>query len=168
MTNSSDLFVTQKKLHFREFIFDVDVGKNGLSRDKQEGDLKTPIGTFPLRRIFYNPERVQPPQTQLETRAICQDDGWCDDPLAPEYNRLVKRHFPKSHEILFREDDLYDVFIEVGYNDDPIMPHKGSAIFIHRKSSSGYTKGCIALNKGDLLLILPLLTKNSKITIDEE
>ena len=168
MPNRSHLFLTQKNLFFSGFVFSVDLGKNGLSQDKQEGDLKTPVGTFPLRRIFYNPERVQRPQAQLEVQAIHPDDGWCDDPSALEYNQLVKLPFPKSHEVLFREDDLYDVFVEVGYNDNPIVPHKGSAIFIHSKSPRGYTHGCIALDKTDLCRILPLLKPETTITIDKE
>jgi L,D-peptidoglycan transpeptidase YkuD (ErfK/YbiS/YcfS/YnhG family) len=168
MLNSSHLFVTNKQLHFQGFVCDVDLGKNGLSRDKREGDLTTPVGTFPLRRLFYNPAHVQLPLTQLETYPILPDDGWCDDPCALEYNRWVKLPFPKSHETLFREDDLYDVFIEIGYNDDPVIPHKGSAIFIHSKSPSGYTHGCIALDKTDLFRILPLLMPESYIIIDEE
>ncbi|MBN9565927.1 MAG: L,D-transpeptidase family protein [Alphaproteobacteria bacterium] len=168
MRNATHLFVSKRQLHIGNFTFDVDIGKNGLALNKQEGDYKTPVGTFPLRRVFYNLERVQLPSIQLATHAITRDDGWCDDPASPDYNRLIKLPYSFSHEILFRTNDVYDVFIEVGYNDDPIIPGKGSAIFIHSKSPSGYTAGCIALDKKDLSLILPLLSKDSEITIDEE
>ena len=36
-----------------DFNFRCSVGKNGFSKDKKEGDNKTPIGVFKLGSIYY-------------------------------------------------------------------------------------------------------------------
>ena len=47
------------------------------------------------------------------------------------YNRLVKLPYAASHEELWRDDHLYDLVVVLGFNDDPVVPGKGSAIFLH-------------------------------------
>jgi len=131
------------------------LGRGGVRVDKREGDGATPAGSFPLRRVMYRADRLPPPETGLPVRAIDRDDGWCDDPEHPAYNRLVKTPFAARHERLWRDDALYDVIVELGFNDDPVEPGLGSAIFLHR-AKAGYapTQGCIALALGDLLALL--------------
>lgn len=94
--------------------------------------------------------------TALPVIPLTPTDGWCDDPNASQnYNRLVTLPYTFSHEKLWREDYVYDLIVVVGYNDDPVMPNKGSAIFMHL-ARDGYTptEGCVALAKKDLLEIL--------------
>ncbi|CAO0822007.1 hypothetical protein DFAR_2770028 [Desulfarculales bacterium] len=67
----------------------------------------------------------------LPVSATAPDDGWCDDPGHPLYNQPVRLPFPVSHEKMWREDDLYDLFVVVGYNDDSLIPGQGNAIFLH-------------------------------------
>ena len=70
------------------------------------------------------------------------------------------------HEKLWRDDDVYDLIIPIGYNDSPIIAGKGSAIFLHiAKPDYSGTEGCIALSKPDLLEILQLLPNNACIEI---
>lgn len=147
------------------------VGKNGLACDKKEGDNCTPIGQFPLRRVFYRPDKINPTEirTSLPTQVLTPSDGWCDDPQAPEYNQFVNLetfNTQISYENLWRTDDVYDLIIVVGYNDDPVAPGKGSAIFIHiaRENYAG-TAGCVAFSKGDLLKILFHLSKDSSLIV---
>lgn len=132
------------------------IGKGGVRADKQEGDGATPVGRFPLRRIFYRRDRLAPPPGCKAPIAIRQAHGWSDDPGDPErYNRLVTLPYEGSHERLMREDAVYDVVVELGYNDDPPVPGRGSAIFMHvaRPDYSG-TEGCVALALPDLLKVL--------------
>src|SRR5665213_3227377 len=64
------------------------VGAGGIREDKVEGDGATPVGTFPLRRIYYRNDRlVLPKSVSLPMRPISEHDGWCDDPRADAYNR---------------------------------------------------------------------------------
>ena len=132
------------------------LGKGGLSTDKREGDGASPIGMFPMRDLWYRPDRVTVPATKLALRAIGPDAGWSDDPGDPAYNRAVPLPHPYGHERLWRDDGLYDLVIPLGYNDDPPVPGLGSAIFLHcARPDYGPTEGCVAVARDDLLRLLP-------------
>lgn len=142
------------------------LGRSGLARDKHEGDGATPIGRFPLRRLLYRADRVQQPVTGLPMSAIFRDDGWCDDMADRAYNTQVKLPFTPSHEELWRDDNLYDLVVVVGYNDAPAVPGLGSAIFLHvRAPDGGPTAGCVAIGRQYLLGILRALDAGSFIEI---
>jgi L,D-peptidoglycan transpeptidase YkuD (ErfK/YbiS/YcfS/YnhG family) len=143
-------------------------GTAGVRIDKREGDLASPAGTFPLLRAFYRPDRLAAPQTGLPLAALKPTDGWVDAPDDPAYNTLVTLPYPASHEELWREDGLYDLIVVIGYNMAPVIPGKGSAIFLHvaHPDFSG-TAGCIAVAREVLVPLLGLLGPGSKITIVE-
>ena len=141
-------------------------GKGGVREDKREGDHASPAGTFPLISAFYRPDRLAAPQTALPLTALKPEDGWVDDPADPRYNTLVTLPYPASHEELWRADGLYDLIVVIGYNTAPVVPGKGSAIFLHvaQPDFSG-TEGCIAVAREVLAPLLGLLGPGSKITI---
>ena len=142
------------------------IGRGGYTRSKQEGDGATPVGTWPVREGFYRADRIAPPETALPMRPIGRDDGWCDDPGDPRYNRPVTLPFAASHETLWREDHLYDLVIVLGYNDDPPVPGRGSAIFMHvARPDYGPTEGCVALAPPDLIAVVRCLDTDSRIEI---
>jgi L,D-peptidoglycan transpeptidase YkuD (ErfK/YbiS/YcfS/YnhG family) len=131
------------------------LGATGVTRSKREGDKATPAGRFPLRRVLYRPDRIAPPATALPADPIGPQDGWCDAPADPQYNRPVSLPYPASHERLWREDHVYDIVVILGYNDAPPVAGKGSAIFMH-VARPGYapTEGCVALALPDLETVL--------------
>jgi len=132
------------------------LGRGGARRDKHEDDGATPVGTWPLRRVWYRADRLAtPPHTALPSRAIREIDAWCDDVASPDYNRHIELPHAARHERLWRDDAVYDVIVELGYNDDPPIPPRGSAIFLH-VARPGYTPtdGCVALALEDLLALL--------------
>lgn len=143
------------------------LGRSGLSRDKREGDGTTPEGSFPLRRLLYRQDRLGGrPATRLPASAIEPADGWCDDPLDARYNRPVRLPFAGRHEDLWREDGLYDLLVVLGHNDDPIIPGRGSAIFLHVATADyAATAGCVAVARDDLLTILADCTLSSRVQI---
>jgi len=135
--------------------FQCALGRGGISANKREGDGATPVGTFPLRRIMYRPDRLSPPNCRLPLREINQNDGWCDAPEDAAYNRLISLPYAANHEVLWRQDHVYDVIVELGYNDFPPRPGLGSAIFMHvAQSDYSLTEGCVALALPNLLSIL--------------
>ena len=142
-------------------------GWGGVRRDKREGDGASPAGTFALVRAFYRPDRIAPPpETGLPLAPLRPDDGWVDDPADPLYNRLVRLPYPAHHETMWRPDHLYDLVVVIGYNMTPVVPGRGSAIFLHCASADfAPTEGCIAIARDVLLALLPLLGPASRITI---
>lgn len=143
------------------------LGKGGIVAEKREGDGGTPVGTFPLKRVLYRPDRLAaPPETGLPARALTPADGWCDDPADAAYNRPVALPYAASHETLWREEAVYDVIVILGHNDDPPVPGHGSAIFLH-VARPGYTgtEGCVALALPDLLAVLKACGPGSTITV---
>lgn len=164
-----DILVNSKgKLFFNNKEYLCVLGKNGVTNDKKEGDWATPVGCFSLREVFYRPDKIQRPKTKLPLSEIQKDDGWCDDVNLPQYNKKVKLPFNGSFENLWRDgDDLYDIVVVVGYNDDPAIPGKGSAIFIHvARPALTPTAGCLAFTRENLLEILKDCSQNTKICIE--
>lgn len=132
-----------------------------------EGDGASPIGRWPMRRVFYRPDRLAPPETTLSRVPLAPHDGWCDAPGDVLYNRPVSRPYPVSHEALWREDHVYDIIVELGFNDDPVVPGKGSAIFLHLAHDDYRpTEGCIALALPDLLEVLRRAAPGAHLTIE--
>ncbi len=143
------------------------LGRSGVCQEKREGDGGTPTGSYFLREVWFRADKIKEPiMTRLPARAIAPDDAWCDDPESRLYNMPVKLPFSGSHEKLWRDDDLYDLIVVVGYNDDPPVAGKGSAIFLH-VAREGYapTAGCIALQRKDLLNIVRRLDQRSRVVI---
>ncbi len=146
-------------LRFAAGSYRASFGKAGISPHKQEGDGATPAGMLALRRILYRADRVARPAAAVPVEPLAPSDGWCDDPAEPAYNRLVTLPHPARHEILWRNDAVYDVVGVLGWNDSPPERGRGSAIFLHcARADGGPTDGCIALALPDLLHILPTLT----------
>ena len=142
------------------------VGRSGLAADKKEGDGATPVGCFALRRLYYRPDRLDRPPTVLETVALQPDDGWSDDPDKPDYNTLVKLPHGGSHEKMWREDNLYDLVVAIGHNDDPPEPGKGSAVFIHvARPDYSATDACVAFSLDDLLEMLSECGRETRICV---
>ncbi len=144
------------------------LGKNGITTEQAacEGDGATPIGTWMIRQVWYRPDRGTRPLTGLPCRIIKPTDGRCDAPTDPCYNRHVTLPYPASAERLYRRDHLYDIVVELGFNDDPVIPNKGSAIFMHQaRPGMTPTVGCVALHPHDLRHLLRLAHPGSAVQI---
>jgi L,D-peptidoglycan transpeptidase YkuD (ErfK/YbiS/YcfS/YnhG family) len=142
------------------------LGRAGVRVAKREGDGATPAGLFPLRAVYFRPDRLRQPRSGLPTLALGPNDGWCDDPADIDYNRFVRLPHPGSHERLWRDDRLYDVFAVIGYNDAPPVPGLGSAIFLHVATADfAPTEGCVAVAQDALVEILAACDPGSTIRI---
>lgn len=131
------------------------LGRGGVREDKREGDGATPLGVFRLRRVIYRADRVDVPASRLPVAAMTVQDGWCDDAADRRYNQMVRLPCEASHEILWREDGVYDVLVVIGHNDEAVKPGRGSAIFMHVAASDfAPTEGCVAIALVDLVALL--------------
>jgi L,D-peptidoglycan transpeptidase YkuD (ErfK/YbiS/YcfS/YnhG family) len=154
------------RLCFGEIEMPCTIGRGGtcVVADKREGDGCTPLGLWPIRAVLLRPGKVEPEGIRLPWRWVREGDGWSDDPADPAYNRPV--HLPRSYsaENLLRDDDAYDVIVVLGHNDAPPVPGQGSAIFFHL-SEGRSTAGCVAVEREDMLRLLPLLAAGDGMEI---
>jgi len=138
-------------------VYRAALGKSGIKPEagKVEGDGATPLGEYILRRVLYRPDRGAAPHTALPVRIIRENDGWCDAPEDPAYNRPVRLPYRASCEEMNRTDELYDIVVVLSHNDDPPVSGKGSAVFLHcAKPDYTPTLGCVALSRSDLEAVL--------------
>lgn len=144
------------------------LGKSGCVRAevKIEGDGASPMGVWPMLRVFWRSDRTTKPETVLPSMPIQRNHGWCDDPDHQSYNQLIRTPFSASHENLWREDRIYDIIVELGYNSSPIVAGKGSAIFLHlAKSDFTPTQGCVAVAESAMRDILRASTLGATLEI---
>lgn len=142
------------------------LGAAAITRRKREGDHASPAGHFRLIEGFFKPNTGHRPQARLPIFPINRTLGWCDDPNAANYNRLIRLPSSARHESLWREDGLYDLVIVLDYNLRPRRKGAGSAIFLHCAGPDfAPTEGCIALRHADLRKLLPRLARNTKLVV---
>jgi len=152
-------------LKINDFCFQCCIGEKGLSKKKNEGDKKTPIGKFGIGSLYFRKDRIKTPDTSLKCIQIKKSMGWCDDIKSMKYyNRLISTEYDVKHEKLFRKENSYDLLIPIKYNTKRVIG-KGSCIFIHLTKNYKPTAGCIALKKKDFLIMLKIINKNTKIEI---
>ena len=79
---------------------------------------------------------------------------------------MIKFPFYSGAEKLWLNENIYDVIIIINYNLEPIKKNKGSAIFLHiAKYNYKPTRGCIAIAKKDIMMLIKKINKKTKIII---
>ena len=161
-----DIIINKGFLKYKGHKFRCSIGKSGFSRSKKEGDLTTPKGLFGLGLLYYRKDKIKLLKCKIKKRAIKKGMGWCNDSKSKKYNQEISFPFKYGAEKLYRKDKIYDIFINIKYNQFPIVKGKGSAIFLHLCSKKYKpTSGCVAIQKKDFLKILPLINNKTKISI---
>jgi len=128
------------------------VGRNGVSWNKREGDLRTPAGVFPLRNGFGvngNPGLSAGSWLRVDAR-----DVWVDDPGSALYNTHQRSpadgRWDSAEQL--RRSPAYNYAQVIGYNEAR-RPGAGSAIFMHVDQGRG-TAGCVSLPTSALLAVI--------------
>jgi L,D-peptidoglycan transpeptidase YkuD (ErfK/YbiS/YcfS/YnhG family) len=148
------------------FSAPVALGRGGVKANKREGDGGTPRGLFHPLRLWWRADRFPRPQSRLPIRRITPGVAWCEDPANRNYNRPVSRSANELGDRLWRDDDLYDVFIEIDYNVRPRVAGRGSAVFIHiARPGLAPTAGCVALKRQHLLQLVRRISPRTRILI---
>ena len=160
------IIIKKNLLLFKDYKLKCSIGKSGSSYFKQEGDFATPKGLFELGTIYYRKDRIESFNSSLKKKVIKKNLGWCNDSRSSKYNKEIYFPYKYKAEKLYRKDNIYDIFINIKYNQSPAIKRKGSAIFLH-VANRNYkpTKGCVAILKKDFLKIIPFINKNTKILI---
>jgi L,D-peptidoglycan transpeptidase YkuD (ErfK/YbiS/YcfS/YnhG family) len=137
--------------------WNANLGHSGLSSHKREGDGSTPTGTYRLGATMYGIAR-NPGVKFAYHRLIC-GDWWDEDPGSPVYNTFqhvacgAQPAFGGQSEALWRISPQYRYFAVIEYNAHPVVPGRGSAIFLHVSTAHG-TAGCVSLPENRLLRLL--------------
>jgi len=119
-----------------------------------------------LRQLLYRADRVAKPDTQLPTQILTTQTTWCENPAHADYNKLITTSHPAATDRMTREDHVYDYVVVIGYNDSPVIPGKGSAIFMHlARPDFTPTAGCVGLKPADMLEVLKACSPITSIEI---
>lgn len=162
-TNRSN---TTAVLQFGGRSFRCALGESGITAQKREGDMASPAGAFQMLGGFYRADKMPKPHSRLPMQPAHPAYGWCDDPLNPRYNQLVKLPFEAYHEKLWRDDELYDIVVVLDQNLYPRIPGGGSAIFFHIAAPDFTpTAGCIAVSHATMRHALAFATSGSQMHI---
>ena len=165
----------------------VEIGENGVSEYPYEGSMKTPLGTFKLGIAFgMHDLNISYPYVKINDNLY-----WVDDENSKYYNKLVSLsqkidnfNYPyvvslnnndfvsAEHLIDYPKQYEYAIYIEYNIDGEKYLngKGKGSAIFMHCLGDKGYTGGCIAISKEDMIFILNFLDQNKgpRIIIKKE
>jgi L,D-peptidoglycan transpeptidase YkuD (ErfK/YbiS/YcfS/YnhG family) len=144
------------------------VGRSGLSAHHREGDGTTPTGTYGIGPVVYG---LDPdPGLRLRYHRLVCGDWWDEDSRSPTYNTF--RHaacgsappFGGGSEALWRITPAYRLFALIQYNVAPVVPGRGSAIFLHVDTGRP-TNGCVSLPLGELRSLLRRLRPGATISV---
>ncbi len=151
--------------------FPAVIGKNGSTENKLEGDNKTPAGIFPIHTAFgmasHGSKLTMMSYIHITPTTVC-----VDDPKSKFYNQIVDSKSIKpdwrSYEPMALYSTTYALGLMVGSNMNPIVPGKGSCIFLHiwiNKDTP--TPGCVAVSKNNMQKIFAWLqpSDNPKVLI---
>jgi L,D-peptidoglycan transpeptidase YkuD (ErfK/YbiS/YcfS/YnhG family) len=143
----------------------VAIGRAGVTHAKREGDGASPSGRHRLLRLWRRPDRPAIP-CGLPIRTTRRHDLWCDAAGHGSYNRPVRAPFAASHEVMWRDDHLYDYVVEIGWNVRPRAQKRGSAIFLHlARADLAPTAGCVAVRESDIRKLLPHISRATRLVI---
>jgi L,D-peptidoglycan transpeptidase YkuD (ErfK/YbiS/YcfS/YnhG family) len=157
---------TQGWLRVGSLCVPVAIGRSGIKANKREGDGATPAGCFHPRRLWWRPDRGLRPRGRLPVTRIGRADAWCEDPADRLYNRPFRRSLQQTGDRLWRDDHLYDVFVEIDHNTRPRIAGRGSAVFIHlARPGLAPTAGCVALERRHLVALVQRLGPKTRIMI---
>mgnify|MGYP003311428492 CR=1 FL=1 len=138
------------------------VGQKGISANRREGSMKTPIGDFGMITAFG----IKPnPGTQLPYIDIDENIYGCDDEW---YNQIIDiREHPHQctgeHMIDYSPHYNYGFFFD--FNKEQVRG-LGCSIFFHCMGPNPYTGSCIAVSEENMVTILQNIDMSARIIIN--
>lgn len=159
----------QMYLIYRSLKVEATIGKNGLTNNLVEGDMKTPIGEFDLGIAFGLHERSEINMNEDIPYFKIQDNHyWIDDINSKFYNQLImidKEPKISGEHLMDYANEDYEYAIEIKVNPQNIAG-RGSAIMLHCNKSE-YTYGCVGISRENMIKLLGMIDSDTKIKIEE-
>jgi L,D-peptidoglycan transpeptidase YkuD (ErfK/YbiS/YcfS/YnhG family) len=140
------------------------VGRNGVRKNKREDDGSTPAGTFAIGGTMYG-NSPNPGVSFPYVRLRC-GDWWVEDSKSPAYNTFQRVGCGRRPPFKVTTPDMstspraYAHLAVIDYNMDPVVPGRGSGIFLHQQIGKA-TSGCISLRRPALLHVLRWLDSSA-------
>jgi uncharacterized protein YijF (DUF1287 family) len=134
---------------------------------KREGDGRSPAGVFEFGTTYGYAE----PTAGLPNYVTATAAHRCvDDPNSKHYNRVVSTAATAvdfvSAEQMRRDDNLYELAIEIEHNRAPIEAGRGSCIFLHVWAGPGVpVSGCTGIDKVALSSIARWLERDAALLV---
>ena len=129
------------------------LGRAGVSGHHHEGDGTTPTGIYSLTESFgVGPD----PGTAMPYRVATVGDYWVSDSASAFYNTWqtgVPAGRWTTAEALWASPTAYRYAVVIDYNRHPVVPGRGSAIFLHVITAAA-TSGCVAIDRDQLVAIM--------------
>jgi len=142
------------------------LGPAGIVRMKREGDKGTPAGRFRILWGYCRPDRVRLRSAGGPLTPMRRDQGWCEDPSSPRYNRPVRLPSADCTDRMWRDDHLYDLTFVLDQNFTRRAKGRGSAIFFHlARPGLTPTAGCVAISAADMRKLAPRLARGATVAI---
>jgi L,D-peptidoglycan transpeptidase YkuD (ErfK/YbiS/YcfS/YnhG family) len=144
------------------------VGWAGVRRDRHEGDGTTPIGTFAIGRTMYG--NAPNPGVRFPYKRLRCGDWWVEDPASPSYNTVrhvacgTRPPFKTPTPDMSKSPRAYPFLAVVNFNMNPVVPGRGSGIFLHAQTGSS-TNGCVSIPRADLARVLRWLDPGARPSI---
>ena len=147
------------------------LGPAGIVRIKREGDKGTPAGRFRLLWGYCRPDRVRLRSAGAPLKPMRRDQGWCEDPSSPRYNRPVRLPAADCTDRMWRDDHLYDLTFVLDQNfsrrakrarQRDLLPHRAAGPYSHRRLRRDFRRrhaearpaSCARRGDGDRLALL--------------
>jgi L,D-peptidoglycan transpeptidase YkuD (ErfK/YbiS/YcfS/YnhG family) len=137
------------------------VGRNGIRANKREGDGATPAGVFPIGPTMFG-NSPNPGVRFRYVRLRC-GDWWVEDVTSPAYNTFQRVGCGRRPPFRVTTPDMsasrhaYAHFAVIEYNMHPVVPGRGSGIFLHVQIGKP-TSGCVSLPRSALVRVLRWLS----------
>jgi L,D-peptidoglycan transpeptidase YkuD (ErfK/YbiS/YcfS/YnhG family) len=142
------------------------LGAGGIVRMKREGDKATPAGRFRILWGYCRADRTRLRSAGAPLKPMRRDQGWCEDPSSPRYNRPVRLPAADCTDRMWREDHLYDLTFVLDQNFLRRAKGRGSAIFFHlARADLTPTAGCVAIEPSDMRKLAPQLARGAVMDI---
>jgi len=148
------------------------VGRNGVKRDRREGDGTTPLGSMAITGGFGSAAKAR---TEIAYRRVVAGDCWISDVGDRAYNRRVRRsrcNAPNEDLCRIARGGAYEFALTTDYNASPIVTGKGSAIFVHVHSYDAAgrakpTSGCVSVARSVMKRLFAMLdpSKNPVLVV---
>jgi L,D-peptidoglycan transpeptidase YkuD (ErfK/YbiS/YcfS/YnhG family) len=140
------------------------IGYNGFAQVMKEGGGASPTGIYNMGTGFG--WAAKPANAKYSYRVTTAYDYWVDDASSVDYNKWIYyTGNPSTRWKSFERMNhpLYKYGAVIKYNENPIVPGKGSAIFLHMwKSSTSATAGCVAVSEANMKTLLSWLDTKKK------